>query len=79
MSGFFVCFDSPELGDIGPVDSLGDLAYPLAHALKTSDRQGTPRPQYTVCVDDSQGHKVHVTNLQETEFAPALERALEDV
>jgi hypothetical protein len=79
MSGFYVCFDSPELDDIGPVAAFEDLAFPLAHALRTRDRQGAPRPQYTLCVDDSHGNKVHVTELQEKEFKPALEQALEDV
>jgi hypothetical protein len=79
VSGFYVCFDSPELDDIGPMAAFEDLAFPLAHALRMRDRQGAPRPRYTLCVDDSHGNKVHVTELQEKEFRPELERALEGV
>lgn len=75
-----VGIDTPErLDDLGPAAVPSDLAYLLADALLKFEKQGSPRPQYTVYARDQDGNARDLTKAEQEAFNTALEQALEEV
>lgn len=80
MTRYYVDIDSdtPERLEIEWVASPSDLAYPLANALITIEKGGSPTPPYKAHANED-GKVRDLTTAEQKAFTTALEHALDHV